>query len=304
MNIHKPTALALFSAIALQAFAQSPGFEPPRQRDVSTTERADLAKTVATRFGLNLPADTSYNAAGPFRVASNKLFSYLERTDNPTSSAIELPDYGLATKPLDLAANGRDVLVPRALDALKKGGYPVDGLAFAGFQDEYVGAGQPQLLAKDFDPRKTSVPVARSLRFERYSYGLPVFGSEVLVGLMPEGTIGRLRYHAPPLDAAKVKSALELSKLVTSGGWTLPRELGAANIKVLEVRAGIGVSSLASLEPRQAPVVRVTYRRTGSDPKLPVQSTRAAYYDAKGAEVLLDDVIITPPTADGTLKGR
>ncbi|WP_085317172.1 hypothetical protein [Derxia lacustris] len=304
MNILKPGVLLIAAALTMQAFAQVPGVPAPKPREVSLTERSDLARSIAARFGRNLPTDTSYQAAGPFRIASNKQFSYLERSDNPTSSAIELPDYGLGTKPLDPAANSRDVLLPRALTVLKKAGYPVDELSFANFQDEYIGAGQPQLLPKDFDPRKDALLVARSLRFERISAGLPVFGSEVLVGLLPDGSIGRLRYHAPPLDPVALKAASELARQVAAGGWKLPPELDADGIKVLDLRAGLGVSSFASVQPRSAPVVRVTFRRIGSDASLPLQSTRAAYYDAKGVEVVLDDVIATPPTAATLKTGR
>jgi len=293
MNIIKTGALLLATLSASAAFAQTTGVAAPKPREVGTTEQAQIARVVAARFGANFPSDTRYAAAGPFRFASNKLFSFIDRSD-VGSIGLENPQYGINAKPLDPALVGRDVMVPRALKALDKAGINIGELVFANFEDEYVGAGQPQLLPKDYDPRKNSQLVARSVRFERQVNGLPVFGSEVLVGLLPDGSIGRLRYHAPPVDARQLEEAAGLSKLVKAGGWKLPDELRRSDIAVLDMRIGLGQSGFVSVVPRSAPVVRVLIRHLGSDKALPLQSTRYAYFDVNGAEVLLDDVAAVP----------
>jgi hypothetical protein len=147
-------------------------------------------------------------------------------------------------------------------------------------------------------PSAAGLHMARTAAvYERNVKGLPVFGSELLVGLMADGQIGRLRMHRPVLDARVIEGALALDKMVASGAWKLPLSVQGKRTKVLEVKAGVGHSGFATPGFRQGAVVRVLYRTTSPDLKTPLQTTGYKYFDPAGKEIVFDlypRVVATP----------
>jgi hypothetical protein len=293
-------ALTLCAATS-SALAQTREAVMPKPREVSGTEQEELAKLISLYTERDPPRELRFAAAGAYRFADSAQFRYFDRNDLG-SVALELVRYGTGDRPLDFARLEPSELVLRGLRALERSGLDVRQLRFARLLDEYAGAAQPSLLPTDFDPRRASIQVARTLRFERAVDDLPVFGSEVLVGLMEDGTIGRLRYHAPVLDERVIERARKLRDAVANGTWKLPKLLYEPDTEVLEVQAGVGHSSFASPRYRSAAVVRVIYRRHGGEAEQRLQTTRYAYYDAAGREITLDVFPEAPGTAEGEKK--
>jgi hypothetical protein len=263
-----------------------PTLEMPEPRPVDDAERAELEELLERRFGRRLPADAEIAAAGPYRFIHSAELTYIDRTDTG-SVAFELTAYGIGDDPLDPATIQREVLLPRIDAALERTGLRLAGRTFDAFDDEFAGAAAPESLPPDFDPRRASVHVGRTAAFARQlEQEIPVFGSELIVGLMPDGTIGRLRSHWPGVSDGAGRSAADLRELVASGKWQLPEAMRQPGVEVLETAAGVAQTGFAAPGLRQAAVVRVLYRQR-ADTEPPLVATGYRYFDAEGREVRL-----------------
>ena len=283
---HFITLAILATALPSVVHAQAADPVMPKPRAVSVEEQLALGKAVFARFQQNLPRDAGYYAAGPFRFVHHKGLHYIERTDLG-SVALENPNYGISGKALDPLAVSPKILLPRIEQAVKATGIDLSDYKFARFLDEFAGSVQPAFIARNFDPRKSGLLVARTALYERNLQGISVFGSELIVGLMPDGAIGRIRHHAPKIDPRLLEQALILQKSVAAGEWKIPTSLVAKDTKILEVMAGVGHSVFADPSFRAAAVVRVLYRTSSPDAKFPLQTTGFNYFDPKGNEVQL-----------------
>ena len=270
---------------AMQRTEVSTGYEMPKPRDVSRQENNELRDLLGRRFGAKITGKTGYRAAGPFRFVGDEDFLYIDRTD-VGSVAFERPSYGNPANVQARVQLTRDVLLRRVQMALRGTDLDVPNRRFSEFQDEFVGAAQPARLSKSFDPRKASKLVARTLNFQRVENGLPVFGSEFLIGLGPDGRIGRLRKHWPQIDASLIAKAAELQKAFRSGRWKVPEEFRGDDFKIIEVTPGIGHSSFADPGFRADAVVRIIFRRTARGTQYPISSTGYKYFDSSGREVV------------------
>jgi hypothetical protein len=255
----------------------------PKPRDIGSAENQEIARLIERRFGAKLAGDIKYRAAGPFRFAGGDQFFYIDRTDTG-SVAFERADYGDPYK-VRAAVLTRDIVMRRMTAALKGTDLDAPDRRFAEFQDEFAGAAQPKRLPRNFDPRRASKLVARTANFERVEQGLPFFGSEFLIGLNPDGSIGRFRKHWPKVDASIVARAIELQKTVRAGKWRLPDELRRDDTRIIETTAGVGHSSFAEPGFRAEAVVRVVFRRTAKGTQYPIASTGYRYYTMDGREV-------------------
>jgi hypothetical protein len=265
---------------------------PPRSDDVapreaSAAERDDVTKLIGSRFNQPPVSDMGFTAAGPFRFVNAPTFLYIDRVD-VGSVAFEQARYGVANAAIDPASIEREALLARTQAALARTGLRAEGLRFDAFLDEFAGAAQPKALSIDFDPRKASVHVARTVAFRRELDGVPVFGSELVVGLMPDGSIGRFRMHWPQIDPRLVEEAIALQRSMRAQQWAMPEGLRGPNITVLEATAGIAHSSFADIGFEAQPVVRVLYRKTSDDKEYPLASTSYKYFDASGREVVFN----------------
>jgi hypothetical protein len=256
----------------------------PKPREVSKEEAQQLTRKLAAYFGKQPGEQVQVLAAGAYRFVNTPQFSYIERTDTG-SVAFENPNYGIANKPLDEAALNRESLLARLKPALGKARLDTTGMRFSHFQDEFAGAAEPGTLPRDFDPRKAGVHVGRTAVYEREIQGVPIFGSELIVGLMPEGEIGRVRLHSPRIDPALVAAARKLQAAVRANNWKPPRSLRGKDTKILEVRAGVGHSGFSDPGLKAAAVVRVLYRTRSPDRHYPLQTTGYKYFDEAGDEI-------------------
>ena len=279
----------LFGSLLCLVFASLVYAQPadqrlPKPRELNKDEQLDLTKNLGADFQQEIGKEVQFQAAGPFRFVDTPRFHYMDRTDTG-SVAFENPRYGVAVKALEPAAVSKEVLLPRVEASLRKAGLNAEGMRFSRFQDEFAAAAQPSTLPPDFDPRKAGIHVARTAVYERNIKGVPVFGSELIVGLMPEGDIGRLRLHWPKIDPKEVKAAQKLQKAVRTRTWKMPQALRRKDTKILEVSAGVGHSGFADPGLKTAAVVRVLYRTKSPDREYPLQTTGYKYFDETGKEI-------------------
>jgi len=278
-------SVMIFSSQAqAQDITRNPAQSMPQPREVSKVEAQELTERLGTRFQKEPGKEVQFLAAGAYRFVSTPHFSYMERTDTG-SVAFENPNYGIATKPLDEAALNRKTLLPRLEAVLRKTGLDITGMRFSRFQDEFAAAAEPKKLSRDFDPRKAGMHVARTVVYGREIEGLPIFGSELIVGMMPEGDIGRLRMHSPKIDPGLIAKAKKLQAAVGAKSWTVPRSLRSKDTKILEMRAGIGHSGFADPLFKAAAVVRVLYRTQSPDREYPLQTTGYKCFNQAGEEI-------------------
>lgn len=298
-------ALAALVALSVSADVQAAASDAmPKPRAVSAVERTELTRQVVTRFGQPEPAEMRVNAAGPYRFANGPGFLYIDRTD-VGSMGFENVQYGINAPTLDRATAERGVVLGGVERALQRAGVRADGLVFDSFNDEYEGATQPDAMQPGFDPRQASRHVTRTAVFTRQIDGVPVFGSELMVGLMPDGTMGRFRMHWPALDAALVHQAAELQQAVQQQRWAPPSARAAAGEQILETRAGVLHTGFAEPGFEARAVVRLTVRRSsGGGERLALSSTGYRYYDGAGNEVKIGGVPATAGTPADRKAGR
>ena len=264
---------------------------PPRPegeitpRDVSAVERDEVTKLITDRFNQPAAPEMGFTAAGPFRFVNAPTFLYIDRID-VGSVAFEQSRYGTAGAAMDPASIEREALLARTQAALARTGLRADGVRFDALLDEFAGAVQPKGLSIDLDPRTASKHVARTVAFRREIDGVPVFGSELIVGLMPDGSIGRFRMHWPRIDPKLVEEAIALQRAMREQQWAMPDSVRGGNITVLETTVGIAHSGFADIGFQARPVVRVLYRKTSDDKEYPLASTTYKYFDAGGREVV------------------
>ena len=256
----------------------------PTPREVSKDEQRQLGQLISERFKEKVPAQSSIQATGPFRFVTTEEILYSDRTD-VGSVVFERSHYGVSDKSLDSASIAREALLPRIETAFKDTGLRAAGVQFSHFQDEFAGAAEIKSLPREFDPRTHAKHVARTASFVRVMDGVPAFGSELLVGLMPDGRIGRFRLHWPSIDPQIVTEAKRLREAVAAQRWTVPESFRAKDIEILEVTAGVAHSGLADPGFKAKAVVRVVYRKSSKDPEYPLASTSYKYFDQTGKEV-------------------
>ncbi len=276
-------ALSLLCA-AGRAPAQEQGSGVPQRRELSRDEQIDVRKALIERFHQAPGKDVLFAGAGAFRFASSGSMRYIDRSDTG-SVVFENPQFGIWAKTQAAAPDSRDGLIARVDGALRKSGLSANGMRFARFQEEFAASAQPDALARGFDPRKNGTLVARSALYERQLDGVPVFGSELLIGLMPDGSIGRLRLHWPQIDAPVLEAARALQVTVRNQSWKKPEFVTRQDTEILEVSAGVGHSGFADLGIRSAPVVRILFRTRSTNTELPLQSTGYKFFDAGAREI-------------------
>ncbi len=265
---------------------QKPGMSVmPKPRPVAAAERKEIARILSKRFKVKVDGELAVHAAGPFRFAGNKDLLYIDRTDLG-SVAFETAPYGVSDKALEPSQITKEALLPHIEAVVREAGFEVQGYRFASFQDEFAGAAPVKDLPRDFDPRRASTHVARTASYERVVEDIPVFGSELVVGLNPDGSIGRFRLHWPRLNPALVRSAHRLQRAVREKKWTMPKILQDKDTEILDVSAGVGHSAFADPKFRVTAVVRVLYRKGTRETQYPIFSTTYKYFDASGREIL------------------
>jgi hypothetical protein len=289
--------LTVMTVISVLAFSLKPAvsttktqdvqgvYQMPKPSDVARREKQEIQDMISRLFAVKVPDDARFQAAGAYRFVGAHDFLYIDRTD-VGSVAFARSDYGDPYSASGPKTFAKELLLKRVQSTLQKTDLDVANRKLAEFQDEFAGAVQPKRLPKGFDPRKASKLVARTLNFERIEDGIPFFGSELLIGLNPDGSIGRLRKHWPKVDENIVEKASELQKAVRSGQWKVPAELHGEDIKILEMKAGVGHSAFADPGFRAEAVVRVLFHKNPKGTPYPIPSTGYKYFDAAGREVV------------------
>jgi hypothetical protein len=285
---HRIGRVAIVAAIAAAALPWAPPVAAAAAPAVvarvpAVAERQEMDGLLAARFGAPASSDMRVATSGAFRFVNAPEYLYLDRADTG-SIAFELPRYGAVDAGASPAALAADRALERAEAALAHSGLQAEGRVFDGFQDEFAGTA-PAGVAADFDPRAASTLVARTVAWRRELYGLPVFGSELIVGVMPDGSIGRFRLHWPRIDMAVVADALALQRAAGAQRWALPASLRGPEMTILDVRAGIVHPGISEMDAPPQAVVRVTYRKQSTGTDLPLSSTGYRYFDARGEEV-------------------
>jgi len=283
---------------AAPAFAAPRADQPVAQHTASPDERYEISNRLAARFGAPDASDMRIATAGTYRFIHAPEYLYFERADTG-SVGLELPQYGTSPAGLDATALDKDTVLGRVEVALLRAGLRAEGRHFDTFYDEFAGAALPESLPPGFDPKAASTHMARTTVYKRTLNGVPVFGSELLVGLMPDGTIGRLRLHWPELDARLAADAVALQRAVRSQQWALPDSVTGPETTILETSTGIVHSGFADPGMRAQAVVRVMYRKQSPDTELPLSSTGYKYFDANGNEVVVSSFPQLPGTAAG-----
>lgn len=257
----------------------------PEPRKVAAEEQREIGSMVRKRFAPEFKGEIEVRAAGPFRFAGTSDFFLIERQDLG-SVLFETKAYGVAAVALEPERITKEAIIPRVNKALDRAGLEVKDREFANFQDEFAGTvHDKKQMPADFDPRRASKLVARTVAFQRIVDGVPVFGSELLVGLNSDGTIGRLRMHWPKLDPQLLAAGRKLQYEVREKKWPVPKDLQDKDTEVLEVAGGVGHSAFADPQFKSAAVVRVLYRKRGGDNPYPVSTVAYKYFDEAGKEV-------------------
>jgi hypothetical protein len=256
----------------------------PKPREVTKQDQTEVLEALRERFGLEPGKSVRIRAAGPYRFAGTDGLLYIDRRDLG-SFAIEDVAYGTSNKSLATEAIRQENLLPVIEDQLRKARVDTPNRVFGHFDDEFAGAVLKQEAGRDFDPRSVSLHVARTASFDRVVDAIPVFGSELIVGLNQDGTIGRLRVHWPRLDPKLVDEALALRDRVQRNDWQLPAELRNDDTEILDVSAGVGHSGFADPGFRSAAVIRVLFRKSTRGLEYPVSSTGYKFYTAEGREI-------------------
>ncbi|MES2742034.1 MAG: hypothetical protein V4754_13925 [Pseudomonadota bacterium] len=276
-------AVALLCAAA-GAPAQQPESSVPQRRELSRDEQIEVRKALIERFHLSLGKEAQFAGAGAFRFASSATLRYIDRSDTG-SVAFENPQFGIWPRTQAAAPDSRDGLIGRVDGALRKSGLSANGMRFARFQEEYAASAPSEALARGFDPRKNGTLVARSALYERQLDGVPVFGSELLIGLMPDGSIGRLRLHWPKIEARVFEAARALQVAVRNQTWKKPEFVTRQDTEILDVSAGVGHAGFADLGARSAAVVRIVFRTRSTNTELPLQTTGYKFFDEGAREI-------------------
>jgi hypothetical protein len=284
-------ALLFWQALAFTVAASAA--ELPQPRAATDQERAEVTRVLSSRFGIAAKEPLEIRAAGAFRFAGNDHYLFIERTDLK-SVILERASYGHTYKAIDEKANSKEVLLRRLSEVLRKVAPTSEAPLFSEFQDEFAGAAPMKAKMAPFDPRKSSLHVARTAAYSRMIDKVPIFGSELIAGLDSDGSIGRLRVHWPAIDPRLVAEAQKLQKMVAAKKWTMPKELQTRDTEVLEVSAGVGHSAFADPEFRSAAVVRVLARRTARGTQYPISSTGYHYYDGGGKEIYFSAFPVLP----------
>jgi hypothetical protein len=292
------TAFVMILTLAQASVAQErPITSMPKARPLPASEQRELTDMIAKRFHANVRGKVGIRAAGSYRFVGTQDFFVIERKDLG-SVAYETRAYGTGNQPLEPKSISQEALLPRVEEALRGAGLEVSGKQFARFQDEFVGAFHDRkALPEGFDPRKESMHVARTVAFQREVDGVPVFGSELLVGLNPDGTIGRLRLHWPKLNPVEVKAAQSMQAAMKEKKWNMPKYFEDEGAEILDVTPGIGHSAFADPRFKSAAVVRVLYRKTAKDTQYPITSTAYKYFDLAGKEVVFSSFPPGPATS-------
>ena len=290
----RPTALlsALLLWPGLSVASGQSVVEIPSGRLVDARESSQLDQIVRGRYADTIPPGSRYRAAGPFRAVTTRAGYYFDRTD--IGSVIYLRrSFGSDSVTFDSTKVTREFLLSRIDSVVSKVAPSASGRRFSHFQDQFVGS----LDLKDtatVDPRTKGRLVARTAVFERLIDSIPVFGSELRIGLMPEKSVGELRVHWPVIKSSIIADARALRAAVASRRWSLPAQMRSSAIKVDSVTPGIVHTGIAQPAFFAAPVVRVVFRPVARDSVLKLSRPRAKYFDSSGAEVKLP---VVPPLA-------
>ena len=269
----------------------------PKPREATAEERREMESVIRKRFQADEKGEIHVAGGGPYLFATSENFFAIVRKDLG-SVAFESKAYGVTDAALTPEQLDKERLLSRIDAALGKTGLEARGRRFAHFQDEFAGAvGGRKDLPADFVPAKASKQVARTVAFERTLDGVPVFGSELLVGLNPDGRIGRFRLHWPKVDPKLAAEARRLGSRLSEKSWKLPKSLEGPGIEILSVSAGVGHSAFADPRFVSAAVVRVLYRETGRNTEYPLVTTGYKYFDAEGKEVRFTSFPRIPGTA-------
>lgn len=287
----------------MQRSDASSRYDTPKSRELNQAENQELTDIISKRFRISITKETKFRGAGSFRFVGSPEFFCIDRTD-VHSIAFERPDYGDPYKTANSQLLDKETLLKRIETVLRENDLDVPGRRFAEFQDEFAGAVQPAKISKDFDPRKGSRLVARTVNFDRVEGGIPYFGSELLIGLNSDGNIGRFRRHWPTVDPAIIQKARELQRAVRAGQWKTPSEFRGEGIEILDVTPGVGHSSFADLGFRADAVVRVTVHKTAKGTQYPLSSTSYKYFDAAGREVRFSSFPQGPATSRDQKKDK
>ena len=163
----------------------------------------------------------------------------------------------------------------------------------------------------DFDPRKASKHVARTVAFERWVDVVPVFGSELLVGLNPDGSLGRFRMHWPKLDPALVKAAGRLASEVRARSGCCRRTSRIATRKFSTFRPGSGTRLSLILTSEALPwyesfiarpegTTRIRYRQPGTGTSTPLARKSSSVSSAPFLEHRQLRKLVRGSSNDGT----
>jgi hypothetical protein len=243
---------------------RSEALDPDRLRQIGE-------EVLGLSFGDDPRTGAEQNLAGV--RSSQALFS--ARLDSRTFFA-QNERFGI-DRPEEVFGGDDDELIERAVRIVERLGLPIDEIAGRTAVTEQTQAAQVE------DGRVVEVEDVRAgkrfARLTRQVEGLPVWSSNVLVGLTARGTIGFLQLHWPQIPEEVAARAAKLASEARQG--FTPPELPAA--KVESVEAGILHSpALGFLMEFQA-AIRVVYapedETVGKKPVL--------YVDERGAEVPL-----------------
>jgi hypothetical protein len=276
---------ALLLLAPLHAVVGQRAINMPDGRLVEAGERTQLEQILRRRYADTVAPGARYRAAGPFRTVTTRGGFYLDRTDLGSFIYFR-PAYGRDSATLDSTKTTREALLKRIDSLISIVAPTATGRRFLRFQDHFVGSVDLKDSAT-LNARTAGRLVARTAVFERLIDSIPVFGSELRIGLTREGSVGELRVHWPVIDARTIAEARDLRASVASERWSLPLGMRGPAIKVESVVAGIVHTGIAQPGFFAAPVVRVFFRPVARDTVLNLSRPRVRYFDSRGLEVKL-----------------
>jgi hypothetical protein len=229
-----------------------------RRRTFSDEEELEELEELADRLGLKLGKLTQSGSDANLVGLRSEHLLFSRRLDSRTYFVHDVR-YGVGREAGVHTGDEREHLEAcrRILTAL--------GIPLAEIGDEQVLVEQTQVAHVDPERqvvRKEEVREGRRLAsLSRQLDGVPVWSSNMLLGLTADGGIGYLQLHWPELHAHVTHEARRLGHKLTRD-WQAPEQPGA---EVESVEAGIVHSPAVAFCMDIYPAIRVVYRPT--DPR-------------------------------------
>ena len=224
-------------------------------QDFSDAAEQDLLRNIAlTAFGLAFDTAAAWEASHNMIGLRSQSLLCSRRLDSRTYF-VEDSRYGIG-KPGGTCKRSASEQIKRARGILEQTGVPLDEIRAEEVLTEKLAVARVDRETGAVHPEQVQDGRAM-VRMSRQSRGLPVWSSNLLLGLTEDEGIGFLQLHWPVLPEHVMHETQRLAFRVKDG-WQPPEHLQA---KVESVEAGVVHSPAVGFTMEIHPAIRVIYAR-------------------------------------------